>query len=246
MSGRKPIIGISTYQEQASWRGWHRHASVVPTDFVGAILDVGGIPVLLPPSGDEPEARAVAAELDGLLLVGGADIDPARYGEDGSSACTGLDPARDRWETALLSVALDGDLAVLGVCRGMQLINVVLGGTLERHLPDLIGHDGHQPAEPVFAENVIELDESRLPGAVLGPKVVMACYHHQSVRDLGAGVVATGWSQEGVIETISVPDRRFVVGVQGHPEVGGDRRLFADLVRAARADIERNEEECPQ
>lgn len=106
--------------------------------------------------------------LDGLLLVGGADIDPVRYGQDRGPGCGAVDPARDTWETALLSLALDADPAILGVCRGMQLINVLLGGTLHRHLPDLVGHEGHQPAEAVFAPNVIELDETRLPGSVLG------------------------------------------------------------------------------
>lgn len=228
-----PVIGISTYEELATWRGWNRRASLVPTDFVGGVGEVGGIPVLLPPSGGDPEAARVLAGIDGVLLVGGADIDPALYGAQAGPHTGTLAPDRDQWEAALLRVALAADLPVLGVCRGMQLLNVVRGGSLSQHLPEEVGTDDHQPDEPRFATNRIRLRPDSLPGSVLGAEHLVACYHHQAIDTLGGGLVATGWAADGTIETISDPDRRFVVGVQWHPEVDPGRRLFGAFVTAA-------------
>ncbi len=226
-------MGITTYQEHASWRGWHRHASLVPTDFVDAVLTAGGVPVLLPPSGADAEARAVAAGLDALLLVGGADIDPARYGAERDPRTGVAAPERDTWEAALLRLALAADRPVLGVCRGMQMINVLLGGTLRQHLPeDTVGH--HQPDAPVFAPRPVTLRTDQPPGSVLGPRCDLPCFHHQGVETLGEGVLATGWSADGLVETLCVPGRRFTVGVQGHPEALPQRALFSAFAAAAR------------
>ncbi|ARZ72190.1 glutamine amidotransferase [Streptomyces albireticuli] len=231
----KPTVGITTYQEDASWRGWHRHASLVPTDFVAAVTAAGGVPVLLPPSGAEPEAASVMAGLDGLLLVGGADIDPARYRAEPGPWTGVLAPERDIWESALLRLALEGDRAVLGVCRGMQLMNVLYGGTLLAHLPDRVGNDDHMPSEPVFSSTRLTLRPDALPGTLLGAEYDLPCFHHQAVDTLGAGVVATGWSADGVVETLTVPDARFALGIQGHPEVGPCRPVFGAFVAAAAA-----------
>ncbi|MEU4565165.1 gamma-glutamyl-gamma-aminobutyrate hydrolase family protein [Micromonospora sp. NPDC023956] len=230
----RPVVGISTYEEHATWRGWHRRASLVPTDFVGGLAEVGAIPVLLPPSGGDAEATRVLAGVDGVLLVGGADIDPALYGGQVGPHTGTLAPERDRWESALLRVALAANLPVLGVCRGMQLLNVVRGGSLTPHLPALVGTDDHQPAGSEFATNRIRLRADALPGSVLGAEQLVACYHHQSIDALGGGLVASGWTEDGTVETISDPDRRFVVGVQWHPEIDPERRLFRAFVEAAR------------
>jgi gamma-glutamyl-gamma-aminobutyrate hydrolase PuuD len=230
----KPTVGITTYQESASWRGWHRHASLVPTDFVAAVTDAGGIPVLLPPSGGDEEAAALIQGLDGLLLVGGADRDPALYGTVRGPRTGEPDPDRDTWEKALLRLALSDDRAVLGVCRGMQMINVLRGGTLTQHLPDAVGSDDHQPAEPVFESNRIALSIDSLPGSLVGEYWDIPCFHHQGVNTLGDGVSATGWSADGVIESLCMPELRFVVGIQGHPEVEPERALFEAFVSAAR------------
>ncbi|MCD9194730.1 gamma-glutamyl-gamma-aminobutyrate hydrolase family protein [Streptomyces albireticuli] len=229
----KPTVGITTYQEDASWRGWHRHASLVPTDFVAAVTAAGGVPVLLPPSGAEPEAAAVMSGLDGLLLVGGADIDPALYRAEPGPWTGVLAPERDVWESALLRLALEGDRAVLGVCRGMQLMNVLYGGTLLAHLPDRVGNEDHMPPEPVFASTRLSLRPDTLPGSLLGTAYDLPCFHHQAVDTLGAGVVATGWSADGVVETLTVPGPRFALGIQGHPEVGPCRPVFEAFVAAA-------------
>lgn len=230
----KPVIGVSTYEESATWRGWHRRASLVPADFLGRLAEAGAVPVLLPPYGADAEAALTITRIDGLLLVGGADIDPARYGATLGEHTGTLAPARDVWEAALLRGALVADLPVLGVCRGMQLLNVVLGGSLSQHLPDEVGNDDHQPAGPVFAMNAIRMLPDELPGTALGQECMVACYHHQAVWKLGRGVIATGWAADGTIETISAPAHRFAVGVQWHPEVGTDRRLFRAFAEAAR------------
>lgn len=231
----KPTVGITTYQEDASWRGWHRHASLVPTDFVAAVTAAGGVPVLLPPSGAGPEAEAVMAGLDGLLLVGGADIDPALYGAE-PGPWTGVPaPERDVWESALLRLAVESDRAVLGVCRGMQLMNVLYGGTLLAHLPERVGNDDHQPAEAAFASTRVTLRPDALPGSLLGAAYDLPCFHHQAVDTLGAGVVATGWSPDGVVETLTLAGPSFALGMQGHPEVGPCRPVFEAFVAAAAA-----------
>jgi len=228
---RAPRIGVTTYQEDASWRGWHRRASLVPRDFLDPLAAAGALPVLLPPDGGPAEAADLAGWLDGLLLVGGPDVDPARYGAEADPRTSGMQADRDSWELALLRAALDADLAVLGVCRGMQLLNVALGGTLCQHLDD--PDRAHQPAGSSFGTIGVELVETALPGALLGPATTVACYHHQAVEALGAGLVATGWSDDGTVESLQEPDRAFVLGIQWHPEVGTDSRLFKEFVRAA-------------
>ncbi|MGL5858930.1 MAG: gamma-glutamyl-gamma-aminobutyrate hydrolase family protein [Angustibacter sp.] len=232
-SASRPVVGISTYEEVATWRGWRRRASLVPTDFVAGVAQVGAVPVLLPPSGGVPEAARALAAVDGVLIVGGADIDPALYGATAGPHTGTLAPDRDRWEAALLEVALERELPVLGVCRGMQMVNVVRGGTLRQHLPAELGCDVHQPAGPTFATNRITMRVDALPGSVLGRHDVAGCYHHQGVDRLGAGLIATGWAADGTIEAIADPDRPFVVGVQWHPELDPTRRLFGSFATAA-------------
>lgn len=229
---RAPRIGVTTYTEDASWRGWHRRACLVPQDFLHPLERAGALPVLLP-GGGRAEAVDLAGWLDGLLLVGGPDIDPARYGMPRHAVTTGVEPARDGWELALLGAALDADLPVLGVCRGMQLLNVVRGGTLRQHITLPAGTPVHRPDGSSFGRVEVGMRRDRLPGAVLGPSLAVACHHHQAVDTLGAGLVATGWSEDGTVESIELTGRTFVLGTQWHPEVGADPRLFRAFVRAA-------------
>ncbi|MEA2136977.1 MAG: putative glutamine amidotransferase [Solirubrobacteraceae bacterium] len=226
---RSPRIGVTTYQEDASWRGWSRRASLVPRDFLDPLAAAGALPLLLPPDGGAAEAADLAGWLDGLMLVGGPDVDPACYGDAPQPGTGGVQPDRDAWELALLRAALAAGIAILGVCRGMQLLNVVQGGTLCQD----IGDPAHQPAGSVFGEVEVALAGERLPGSLLGPATSVACYHHQAVDVLGADVVATGWSAGGVVESLQLDRPEFVVGIQWHPEVGSDARLFEAFVRAA-------------
>ncbi|PRY38862.1 gamma-glutamyl-gamma-aminobutyrate hydrolase family protein [Umezawaea tangerina] len=228
-TSRAPRIGVTTYQENASWRGWHRSASLVPRDFLSPLADAGALPLMLPPDGGPAEAADLAAWLDGLLLVGGPDVDPARYGARREEHTGGAERKRDEWELALLAAALDAGIPVLGVCRGMQLLNVVRGGTLRQD----IGKTDHQPEGSRFGSVVVTMVEDLMPGALIGPSTTVSCYHHQAVDVLGAGLVATGRSADGTVESLQLTDRDFVVGVQWHPEVGGDQSLFKAFATAA-------------
>jgi putative glutamine amidotransferase len=228
----RPVIGITTYSETAQWAFWDRAAALVPQTYVDIVAAVGGVPVLLPPA-PGGAAEAVRA-IDGLLLSGGADVDPARYGESPGPQ-TATRPERDDWELALLHAALERDRPVLAVCRGLQLLNVAFGGSLHQHLPDVVGTDGHLPAWGVFGRVAVRVAlGNRLAGAVGAVDLAVSCHHHQAVRRLGDGLVASAWAADGSIEAIESPRHSFVLGVQWHPEEdAADVRLLRAFARAA-------------
>ncbi|MFD6099910.1 gamma-glutamyl-gamma-aminobutyrate hydrolase family protein [Nocardiopsis flavescens] len=230
-----PVIGISAYAERARWGVWDTGAVLLPREYVDAVAAAGGVPVLLPPVA---EAAGAVRALDGLLLAGGGDIDPARYGAGRSGHTAGVQAARDGAESALLAAALDRGLPVLGVCRGMQLLNVFRGGTLHQHLPDTVGHDGHRRRAGVFDPHPVTVAEGSLTARALGrTRLDAPSYHHQAVDVLGTGVRATGWADDGTVEALEYEGADTVLGVQWHPEMGADPSLFAWLARrAARAE----------
>ena len=224
----KPLIGISTYVEQARWGVWHAPAALLPRSYVDSVIRAGGVPVLLPSVGEDTTALSA---VHGLVLAGGADVDPARYGHE-PHAKTVSRPERDGFEFALARAALDRGLPVLAVCRGMQVLNVALGGTLTQHLPEVAGHTEHQPAPAVYGHTRVTLTEGSRVARILGSEVKVQCYHHQSVREPAPGLDAVGWAADGTIEAVEAPG--FVLGVQWHPEQDlDDVRLFAALVDAA-------------
>lgn len=230
----RPLIGLSTYRQRTVSGVWDVHASFLPEVYLDGVTMAGGIATLLPPQPvDADIAARVLDVLDGLIITGGKDIDPATYGQQPHPATE--EPARDRdvWELALIDAALHRGMPVLGICRGAQVLNVALGGTLHQHLPDVIGHGGHRQGDAVFAESTVRtVDGSRL-AALLGPGVQAQCYHHQAIDRLGDGLVISATS-EGVIEAVEMPGRHFVVAVQWHPEETlEDLRLFDGLVAAA-------------
>lgn len=236
-----PVIGISTYREDASWGVWHQRADVQFVQYADAVVEAGGVPVLLSPAPVAAghvgrAAAAVVARLDGVIIAGGADIDPARYGEQPHPATGGIRPDRDTWELALLDAAGARGLATLGICRGMQLMAVHAGGTLRQHTPDAVGHTGHSPGGDVFGTIRVDLDAGSQLAAVEGETVVVPCHHHQSVAT-HPGFVAIGRSADGTVEAMerhtAGDDSAFCVGVQWHPEMGPDRAPIAALVRAA-------------
>lgn len=227
MSASKPLIGISTYLERTRFGHWDVEAAVLYRGYLDCVVKAGGNPVMLPPVGTWT-AESIAF-LDGLVIAGGADIDPAAYGAD-KHEMTG-EPRRDRddAEFALVEAALKLDLPVLGVCRGMQVLNVALGGTLHQHI------EGHNPAPGVFEHTTIEVvGDSRLHD-VLGDATTVQCHHHQSLDRVADGLRVTAEAPDGTVEAVELEGAPFVVGVQSHPEQDTeDLRLFEALVEAAR------------
>jgi putative glutamine amidotransferase len=225
----RPIIGITTYVEPASWGVWHDvEATLIPHAYVEAVTLAGGRPVVLPPDGSDADVLSV---LDGLVLAGGADLGPEFYGAP-AEPLTDTRPARDAGEMLLTRAALEADLPVLGVCRGMQLLVVAAGGRLHQHLPDVLGHEKHRPAPGVYGSQPARFAEGSRIAALMGDDVEINCYHHQGVADPGT-LTVTGRAEDGLPEAVEDPARRFVLGVQWHPEVSRDERLFGALVRAA-------------
>jgi len=229
----RPVIGISAYSEQARWGSWDLPATLLPQNYADKVAAAGGAPVLLPPVAGIEEA---VASLGGLIISGGPDIEPARYGEAPGPRTTIVRPARDAAEVALLRAAIGAGVPVLGVCRGLQVMNVALGGTLIQHLPDVVGHEGHSPHHGAMGEHKVTICAdvpSRLAGILGTGTIVVPTHHHQGIARLADGLTATAWADDGTIEAVEM-DAPFVLGVQWHPEAGEDPSLFAALVGATR------------
>jgi putative glutamine amidotransferase len=233
-----PLIGISTYAARVAWGGWERRAGVLPQSYYELVASAGGRPLLLPPLRTAPGGPSFGAEevigvLDGLILTGGGDVDPAAYNETAAPEVVGVNPVRDESERALLAAALKVDLPVLAICRGCQILNVERGGTLHQHLPHVVGHEGHRQAPLVFSEVGVTSTPGSHASAIFGDRTTALCSHHQAIKDLGAGLTATGRADDGVVEAVELVGSSFVVGVQWHPEEADDERPFAALVAAA-------------
>ena len=234
-----PLIGVTTYLEQAQTGVWDVPASFLPKVYLDAVTDAGGIAVLLPPQPVSRDiARSVVSSLDGLIVAGGADVDPARYGQEAHPRTGVPRTDRDAWEDALLTEAIAIELPFLGICRGAQVLNVALGGTLVQHLPDVVGTERYQPAPAVFGEGEVAVEPGSRLEAVLGPgsqTLPVHFYHHQALDEVADGLMVTARSDEGVIEAVELDAVPFGLAVQWHPEENAaDRRLFAGLVEAAR------------
>jgi gamma-glutamyl-gamma-aminobutyrate hydrolase PuuD len=227
----RPLIGITTYREQAQWGTWHVPAVLLPAAYADAVAAAGGEPVLLPTGAVSAE---VVGRLDGLVLAGGADVDPARYDRPAGPHTTVLRPERDETELAALQAALDRDLPLLAICRGMQLLNVALGGDLVQHLPDVENAGVHDPGAGLYQRRDVRTAPGSAVGRLLGTTHPVACHHHQALARIAPELTASAWAEDGVVEAVEAADRRFCLAVQWHPEEGEDRRLFAALVDAAR------------
>jgi anthranilate synthase component 2/putative glutamine amidotransferase len=226
----RPLIGITTYREQAQWGTWHVPAVLLPAAYADAVAAAGGEPVLLPTGAVSAE---VVARLDGLVLAGGADVDPARYGRSAGAHTTVVRPERDETELAALEAALDRDLPLLAICRGMQLLNVALGGDLVQHLPDLENTAVHDPGPGLYQRREVRTQDGTRLHDLLGPSAQVACHHHQALHRVAADLTPSAWAEDGVVEAVEAIDRRFCLAVQWHPEESDDGRLFAALVTAA-------------
>ncbi|MEW1684451.1 gamma-glutamyl-gamma-aminobutyrate hydrolase family protein [Streptomyces sp. T12] len=226
MSGR-PLIGISTYAEPGvRWGVWQLDAALLPAGYPRLVQRAGGLAVMLPP--DAPEhAEAAVARLDGLVVAGGPDVEPVRYGAEPDPRTGPPARARDAWELALIRAALDRRVPLLGICRGMQLLNVALGGTLVQHI------DGHAEVPGTFGRHPVKpVPGTRYADAVPEETSVPA-YHHQAVDRLGTGLIPSAYAEDGTVEAVERPDGHWVVGVQWHPEMGEDLRVVRALITAA-------------
>ena len=227
-----PVIGVTTYREQAAWGVWRQRADVLPAQYAAAVEETGGVPLLLPPVAQEGAADSVVARLDGLVISGGADVDPARYGAEPHPRTAAWRADRDAWEMALLDAAEAAGLPVLGVCRGMQVMAVHAGGALDQHTPDLVSHDQHSPGGDEFGRiEVTTVPATRVAGLV-GDALSVNCHHHQTGRE-PPGYVAAAPAADGTLEAMERPGDRFCLAVQWHPETAADVGLLAGLVRAA-------------
>jgi putative glutamine amidotransferase len=213
---------------------WQQRADILPTQYADAVEDTGGVPVLLPPVGQEGAADAVVARLDGLVISGGADVDPSAYGAAPHARTAAWRPDRDAWERALLDAAEAAGLPVLGVCRGMQVMAVHAGGTLVQHLPDLIGDERHSPGGDEFGAVEVTTEAGSRVATLIGDRLSVNCHHHQSVES-HPGYLPAAYAADGTLEAMEQPGDRFCVGVQWHPETAADVGLLVGLVRAAAA-----------
>src|SRR3954454_24171613 len=225
----RPLIGISTYRERARWGTWDVPAILLPASYADAVAEAGGEPVLLPTGAVSAE---VIGRLDGLVVAGGADVDPARYGQAAGPRTTVVRPERDESELTALRAALDRDLPVLTICRGMQLLNVALGGTLVQHVPDLAGAACHDPGAGRYRRHEVTTAPGTELRRLLGTAEGADCHHHQALGRIARDLTPSAWAEDGVVEAVEWTGRRFCVGVQWHPEAGEDHRLFAALVAA--------------
>jgi putative glutamine amidotransferase len=221
------LIGVSTYLETAArWGVWELEAALLPVGYPRLVQRAGGLAAMLPPDAPERAAEAVA-RLDGLVVAGGPDVEPVRYGAERDPRTGPPAPERDAWELALIDAALAGGVPLLGICRGMQLLNVALGGTLVQHL------DGHAEVVGVFGGHPVKPVPGTLYAGIVPEETSVPTYHHQAVDRLGEGLVPSAYAADGTVEAVELPAPGWVLGVQWHPEMGDDVRVMRALVEAA-------------
>lgn len=232
MSSR-PIVGITSYAQPAKWGAWELPAALVPWYYVESVERAGGRPFVVPPSTDGVDETLAA--LDGLVFSGGIDIDPGTYGAERHPTTDPAQQHRDAGELSLLRAALDRDLPTLAICRGFQLLNILRGGDLVQHLPDTVGHEGHRAVVGEFSEHGVSVKHGTRLAAIIGDAhPAVQSHHHQGVGHVGEGLVETAWAEDGSLEGLEDPTKRFAVGVLWHPEMEEDKRLFEALVDEAR------------
>lgn len=241
--GRLPTVGLTTYVERARWGPWDTPVALLTRTYLDAVARAGAVPVLLPPvvPGQDVDAGAAVAvgTIDGLIVSGGGDVDPACYGAAPHEETAELRRERDAWELALLTAAQRAGTPVLAICRGAQLLDVAAGGTLHQHLPDVVGRPDHRPAPGTFGRVRVDVGPDTLLAGIVGTALDVPCAHHQAIDRLGDGLRVSARAPDGTIEAVEPVGAdgggRFVLGVQWHPEEdGGDLRLFEALTLAAR------------
>jgi putative glutamine amidotransferase len=231
------LVGITTYLEPAQFGVWRTECAVLPAAYVRAVRSAGARPVLIPP--DPAGSARLVESIDGLVLTGGGDIDPSRFGADRHELTDQVDQDRDAGEAGLLEAALEARLPILGICRGMQLINILYGGDLVQHVPDVVGHDRHKIEPGVFHRHRVHAEPGTQLAALVGEETMLVeSHHHQAVGRVGSGLIVSARAEDGLAEAIEDPERPFCLGVQWHPEEGDDNALFAGLIQCARSLVE--------
>jgi len=231
-----PVIGLTTYLELVTQDVWQERGAFLPEPYITSVTAAGGIPVLLPPqSAAEGVVDAVLDRVDGLLLTGGLDVDPALYGAERHPLTDPARADRDDWELALFRGAERRRMPVLAICRGLQLINVARGGTLHQHLPDELGTERYCVGGGEYAINEVTIDGPSRLAELIGPgELDVHSYHHQGIDRLGEGLIESARSDDGLVQAFESDGDGYIVGVQWHPEENpGDRRLFEGLVAEA-------------
>jgi putative glutamine amidotransferase len=229
----RPLVGITTYVVPAKWSYWELEAALVPAHYVHAVERAGGRALLVPPAEEGVEETLDA--VDALVFSGGADLDPALYGQEPHPETLGIAEERDRAELALLEGALALDMPVLAICRGSQVLNVARGGDLVQHLPEVVGDEKHKHTPGTFADHDVTLEDGTRLAAILGERAPVKSHHHQGFGRVGDGLRVAAHAEDGTIEAVEDPSRRFALGVLWHPEAGEDMKLFEELVVQARA-----------
>lgn len=229
--------------QEAAWGVWRTEAVVLPAEYVRMVVTAGAVPVLLPPHGTD---ASVLDSLDGLVLTGGADVGPDRYGAQ-PHPLTQAQPWRDDHEFTLFAAARARGLPVLGICRGLQVVNAALGGTLHQHVPEVLGTDRYQPAPGEYGQMIARTTPGSRIAAIVGESITAPCYHHQSVERVGAGLSVTACTDDGVIEVLEGPtEQPWLLAVQWHPEHNPvDVRVVAAFVDAARGHATASAAEVP-
>jgi putative glutamine amidotransferase len=238
----RPVIGVCAAIDQVRYGPWDEVAVFLPRSYTDAVQGAGGVALLLPPDAEVAEKPSELLDrLDALIITGGSDVDPGLYGAEQHPRTARTWPERDRFELAVARAALERDLPLLGICRGMQVVNVALGGTLTQHLPEELGDDRHLTVPGTWAEHEVRLEPGSLAArAAGGERITVHTHHHQGIDALGEGLVPTGWSlSDDLLEAIELPDRGFALGVLWHPEQDQDPRVIDALVTAAGSRLSR-------
>lgn len=228
----RPLIGITSYAEEVRMGVWQEESAVIPLAYVRAVEHAGGRPLVIPPVEEGIEETLDA--LHGIIFSGGGDLDPATYGADPHPSTDKPKPWRDGPELAMLRAALNRDMPVLAICRGSQLLNVARGGDLVQHLPDELAHEQHKEQPGSFSEHGVSIEPQSRLGTLLGEHAPVKSHHHQGMGRIGDGLRPVAWAEDGIVEGLEDPGKRYALGVLWHPEEGEDFALFQGLVDEAR------------
>ncbi|HJM24376.1 MAG TPA: gamma-glutamyl-gamma-aminobutyrate hydrolase family protein [Candidatus Thalassarchaeaceae archaeon] len=226
----KPVIGITCFVKEASYGNWTRDAAILPSAYISMVANNGGVPLIIPPAGD---MTILLESIDGLIVAGGPDISPVSYNEEPGPMTTEFYPEQDYSEMSLIKKALEKDMPLLGICRGMQILCVVHGGKMYQHLDTTPGYEGHGGFSGKSTEHGVTVEGGSLLSSIMGDSFTVNSLHHQGVTDPGSLEVSARAEHDGLIEGVERRDKRFCIGVQWHPERKGHDLLFSALVEAA-------------